>query len=481
MSQNMLPRHIPLPIPNELLQETVSKSKDWMVAHGCAMRKKNDYSEDTVQIVPFIVLPSTIPRKEFNKVVRLQTVLNELMHRVAHDHTFLEECFKDAIEVDDFSANLFKIYEAVREEGICQAISVGLFRSDYLLHSASNNVLKQVELNTVSASFSGIGPCISQFHRYILEELGHHDKIKNLPENNALTGSAQGLLDAWKLYGDSDSIIIFLVEEITHNICDQRMHEFEIRRLNPRVKVLRRTFTDIYERASLNANKELIIDGYTVGLVYFRIGYEPANYPSQKDWDARLLIERSRALKCPSILYHLAGQKKVQQALAQPGVVDRYLTETDKINAIKELFVGLYGLEFNEMGERAVQMALSEPERFVLKPQREGGGFNKYGQDVKKFMLEVQNSKERTAWIMMERIQPPTVMGYAVIAGQPNPPPLKEMVSELGIYGVLIGSADKINVNEQVGHLVRTKSSSMDEGGILAGAGALDSPYLIDL
>lgn len=57
-----------------------------------------------------------------------------------------------------------------------------------------------------------------------------------------------------------------------------------------------------------------------ITVVYFRAGYEPGHYPSEKEWDARYLIEKSGAIKCPSIHYHLAGTKKVQQALAKPGM-----------------------------------------------------------------------------------------------------------------------------------------------------------------
>lgn len=48
-----------------------------------------------------------------------------------------------------------------------------------------------------------------------------------------------------------------------------------------------------------------------MALVYFRSGYEPAQYHGDVEWDARLLMERSLAIKCPSIHYHLAGTKKV--------------------------------------------------------------------------------------------------------------------------------------------------------------------------
>lgn len=36
-----------------------------------------------------------------------------------------------------------------------------------------------------------------------------------------------------------------------------------------------------------------------------------------------------------------------------------------------------------------------------------------------------------------------------------------------------------IEVNKQVGHVIRTKPFGENEGGIIAGAGGLDSPYLI--
>lgn len=41
-------------------------------------------------------------------------------------------------------------------------------------------------------------------------------------------------------------------------------------------------------------------------------------------------------------------------------------------------------------------------------------------------------------------------------------------------------NASTVIANRQVGHMLRTKLSSADEGGVAAGSGALDSPYLID-
>jgi hypothetical protein len=38
---------------------------------------------------------------------------------------------------------------------------------------------------------------------------------------------------------------------------------------------------------------------------------------------------------------------------------------------------------------------------------------------------------------------------------------------------------DTIILNNQIGHLLRSKSVGTDEGGIAAGFAALDSPYLV--
>lgn len=481
MSTKRLPSCVPIPLEEKELEVLVSKTKDWAIMHGIGIRSNTAFSEDTINFAPFILLPSTFPRSEFEKAVEIQTTLNELMHRVAHNEEFLKETLKDTIQVDEFTGNLYKIWETVLNEGITQKLSLGLLRSDYMVHSGSSSKIKQVEFNTVSVSLAGIGNGVSIYNRYVLEELGHHDKIRNLPENSALTGMTMGLLEAWKIYGDPNAAVLFIIEDVTYNICDQRFHEFELKRLNSTVKVLRKTLTEMYSEAHLTENNELIVDDKAVSVVYYRSAYTPDQIPTKKEWDARLMIERSLAIKCPSIQYHLAGTKKVQQALAKPGAIEMFLSEAKKISAVREIFTGLYGLDFDEAGDQAIQMALDDPERFVLKPQREGGGNNIYGQEIRDAILNMKDSKERTAWILMERIKPPISTGYMIRAGGPKVPPLVEMVSELGVFGVVIGDSQKILVNRQVGHMLRTKASTADEGGVAAGLGALDSPYLIDI
>jgi hypothetical protein len=63
--------------------------------------------------------------------------------------------------------------------------------------------------------------------------------------------------------------------------------------------------------------------------------HQPPPPPPQ----ARALIESSTACKCPSVTYQLAGSKKVQQDLARPGVVERFVGQ-EQGAALRQLFAG---------------------------------------------------------------------------------------------------------------------------------------------
>ncbi|KAG8240409.1 hypothetical protein J437_LFUL003123 [Ladona fulva] len=506
---------IHLPLENETLEEIVDKAKDWALMNGAAMRSKTNFNKNTLQFAPFMLLPSTFPKREFEKAVEIQPILNELMHKVAHNHEFLSESLKSTIEVDEFTKRLFDIYETVRKEGFTQPFSLGLIRSDlmlesnqercvgscpikksqeegkvlcnpyccwkqvevntiasgfgwlgpasrviqrifefmnylwlelkfslgllrsdYLINCGTDNI-KQVEINTIASSFAGISVKITNMNSYVLQELGHPELLSQLPENNALQGLCGGMIEAWKLYGNPEAVILFVIEDVSYNICDQRFHEFEIRKMEPKARVIRRTLTELGKRAELTGSKALIMDKLEVAVVYFRAGYEPGHYHSELEWEARLRIERSKAIKCPSIQYHLAGTKRVQQALASPFVLEKNL-DSSKAAIIREIFTGLYSLDLNEEGDTAVQMALKNPGSFVLKPQREGGGNNVYGEEVKIMLEKMGNTKERCAWILMERITPPVQRCYLIHPNTPEPI-FTDVVSELGIFGVIIG------------------------------------------
>ncbi len=70
-------------------------------------------------------------------------------------------------------------------------------------------------------------------------------------------------------------MILFIVEDKTFNIADQRLMEFCIKKNHPGVKVIRRTLTEINDRGSLDGKKKLFIDKFEVRLVQRMFVYVP--------------------------------------------------------------------------------------------------------------------------------------------------------------------------------------------------------------
>ena len=60
-----------------------------------------------------------------------------------------------------------------------------------------------------------------------------------------------------------------------------------------------------------------------------------------------------------------------------------------------------------------------------------------YGEDIKPFLEKIKDSEERNAYILMDRIQPPVTTNYMVRPGKK--PQLVDVISELGIFGYVIG------------------------------------------
>lgn len=92
------------------------------------------------------------------------------------------------------------------------------------------------------------------------------------------------------------------------------------------------TLAEVAASAKLDDNRRLIVPNITaeqgareISVAYFRAGYGPDDYPSRREWDARRLVELSRAIKCPTIITQLAGCKKIQQVLSNPGILERFV------------------------------------------------------------------------------------------------------------------------------------------------------------
>lgn len=245
-----------------------------------------------------------------------------------------------------------------------------------------------------------------------------------------------------------------------------------------------------------------------ISTVYFRSGYVPEEYPTPAHYATRILLERSKAIKCPSIALQLAGGKKVQEVLTHPGVLEYFLRNEERwgkdifseeaVQEVRESFMEMWSLDVGEdrpisevhdsttdNENLGVRRARELAHSLVLKPQREGGGNNIYKESILPF-LDTLPPEERPAWVAMKLIIPPEgAANYLLRAPGPNSDGAAvraNIVSELGILGwALFGNPETPLQEKEVGWLVRTKGADSDEGGVATGFSVLDSLLLIDI
>jgi hypothetical protein len=96
-------------------------------------------------------------------------------------------------------------------------------------------------------------------------------------------------------------------------------------------------------------------------------------YANEGAWDARTLLECSRAIKCPSIDVHLTTFKKFQQAFSDEKLLHEVMASANKSEAetLEHLFKGIWTLEDIESDpevQRVVALAIENPSRYVIKP-----------------------------------------------------------------------------------------------------------------
>lgn len=144
-------------------------------------------------------------------------------------------------------------------------------------------------------------------------------------------------------------------------------------------------------------NGVLNVNGNEIAVVYYRSAYTPSDYPSSLQWEVRQQLECSLAIKvylyfslviiqCPNVLLHLAGCKKVQQQLCLPGILEEVLSDISKVEVLRSCFTDLYPAVDVIKNQELFQLVCEHPELFVLKPQREGGGYNIWDEEIVKVL-----------------------------------------------------------------------------------------------
>ena len=514
------------------LEKLTAHANSYASANGLQIEKRNDEGSSVYECAPMSLLPNAFPKEAFRRAQSLAFPFNLLVDRISRNGDFLMSTLGGGVaEADPFTGKILQLYQQIyleeNENFAKSADRLGIQRSDYMLTDRGEGQpleLKQVELNTIAASFAALAVHVAALHRHLIARfdsevkdflclnksvmvgsnpvsLSDHDEV---PINPALACLPEAMDIAHKRYKsrfpDSDPVILFVVQEGETNTVDQRMLEFQLWETYG-IPIVRMSLTRAHQDLDVdpsNGAAYITTAGrrQEVSVVYYRAGYAPTDYPdgySGIEWNTRERLERSRATKCPSLGYHLAGTKKVQQALARPGSLERFFPSDDEylmVQNMRSVFAGLYSLGDDATIEdlAAVKDALNGSEdRYVLKPQREGGGYNFYGSELanklKQNTLRDPASSELTLgknlaeFILMERLFPPQQQAVLLRSGRVQG--IGQSISELGCFGVLVASSEGDVVhNQYAGFLLRTKFSNVDEGGVASGFATLSSPFL---
>ncbi|GJP55960.1 hypothetical protein CLOM_g14998 [Closterium sp. NIES-68] len=482
-------------ISDEELQGMVEESLVWSSLSGLVVGDQT--VEDSGSVpgaglvpAPVTLLPTPFPANLFHRAVELAPLFNDLVDAVSQDADFLQSTLASAGRSDSFTAGLLQIHAEILKRGIQQPIRLGMHRSDYMLDTVTGSIL-QVELNTISSSFPGLTSRVTDLHRHMVGMYGEKAglSVDAVPVNTAATDMADALAAAWREYGDESSLVLMVVQKPERNMYDQHCLSQHLWQRHG-IRVLRRSLQEVQQQGAITDTLDLRVDGHRISVVYYRAGYGPSDYPTDLEWQARLLLERSSAVKCPTISYHLAGAKKIQQQLAQPGVLERFVADETSLRTMRQCFAGLWSLEGEEgTGEgddgtarsAIIAEAIREPAAFVLKPQREGGGNNIYDEEISRKLTELTaageaGKQELAAFILMQRLFPPMHRSVLIRCCHHS---WNDTLSELGIYSTYLRNGDKVVINSAAGHLLRTKTATSNEGGVASGFAVLDSPYLV--
>lgn len=415
---------------------------------------------------PCTLVPSDFNKKTIEELKESILILNELRDKVARDYEFIYESLQPVAQVDELVSGLLNLYKRMKEEGIQQDIYLGIHRSDYMFHG-KDRIPQQVEINMISAGAGSQSSNIGKVHEMILNRYTNQDVSKLYP-SEALYGLAKALKTAFEL--KKGKFILFVVQEDykERNWMDQRLLEFELFK-QYKIPVIRLTLKQVNEQCSLE-NNELMYHHEVISVVYFRAGYTPLDYHSNTEWEARYLIEKSNSIKCPTIPYQLCGLKRIQVILNNKKVLERFL-EKNKIEKLFKLFTELYPIN-----KESIEKVLKNPEDFVMKSQREGGGNLIYGNKMIELLKNTKDleSGDSEKYLIMKRIKP---IGHDSILLRDGKITKGKVINELGIFGYILSNKNEIIKNEYIGYLLRTKLENVEDGSVLSGIFHLDSIY----
>ncbi|GFE53688.1 glutathione synthetase, putative [Babesia ovis] len=424
--------------------------------------------------------------------------------------------------------------------------------------------MKLVEVNTVSCAMAHISGLVSRAHTDSLKyafsqacttEINHNKLIDGFNtlalDNMPLGGIVDTLATAHRSYlnrycNNSDTVSPCVLQVVTddlanffdvyavadtlfdkHGITAKVVSITELSRWYREKRIFIRdsrgnTHSVQKKKDELQPGKLFVVEPSLLGaqnmtevsVIYYRSCYSNDHMATDPDsWMVRLMFEYSDAVKIPSVPAQLAGSKRVQMLLCDPGAAS-VLSELDtngNINTrrgdMSNSGVGTHSsydmnvkLLENSLGifrkvnvqqvdpslgvnKKVVQEAIENPAKFVLKSQAEGGAELFVHDELAHILIEgIKTDPSRLSkYVLMRRIATP-VQPAAFIKNTSEGRFILDVarsVTEVGIYGCAVYAGKHVLVEECSGYLARTKNESTAGGGVCSGSAAVSSLLLL--
>jgi glutathione synthase len=299
------------------LDSLATHANSYASAHGIQVERRRDDGSSYFECAPMSLLPNAYPKQAFQQAHDVAPAFNELVDRVSRDTDFLQATLGGGVSaMDPYTGKLLKLYNQVYVDDTNPsspaklADRLGIHRSDYMLHRASNEdpyQLKQVELNTIAASFAGLSCRVASLHQYLTSRfatetdnyLKANQRIVSIsettplgvPKNPALEQIPLAIKIAFDRYAqrfvNNDTqklVVLFVVQEGETNTVDQRLLEFALWETHG-VPVTRMSLTKLHSELQTSDDGAMTLKSthQEVAVVYFRAGYAPTDYPDGEE------------------------------------------------------------------------------------------------------------------------------------------------------------------------------------------------------
>ena len=472
--------------------ELVTDSIDWALSHGMSFKT----SEGFARHVPFSLSAANVSKESFAFIKTAAAIMARLIEAILSDTNFIEQAITPVAKTDRFFAALLQMYQEIHAtETSAKRLPLLILRSDFMQDNQLG--VKLVEFNSIAAGMGPFGEKIHQLHRYIYQNYLHDQRptnkgAANLVSNQAIEQLSQAIAQASfkikrEFNDEGPASFLMIVQENEDNVFDQHLLEYALKNL--RIKTYRRTLSELVNQLETGAEQRLLLKGVgPIDTIYWRTGYQFSDYKldltseqkcCQRAVALRVFIEQHRVAVNATVAQQLATSKRVQMLLANMSVksLEGYGLSEQEAKIVKATLGDI--LPVNELtiqGLTGVDLIKAKFQNWVLKNQGEGGGHCIFDAKILE-KLKTLPPNEYPIWSLMRKISPKIDSEASYIVKDGKLSCVTDLVSEIGLFTVLIDGIPADKEQGYAGYLVRSKSARSTEGGVHSGEGVLNSLY----